>query len=350
MAIAGILCAGMIFIQLVYWKYAAGEWLVYSYQDQSFTWIPPHIEDVLWSARAGWLVYSPMMIFAVIGLFMLRKRLPEEFPAIFLYCMVALYITSAWDIWWYGGSLGQRAMVQAYPLWAFGLGAVIQWAFSENKTVLVSAAKASLLVLAGLSIYLNLWWTHQAHHGGLFKSEQMTRAYMLKILGKYKPEQDWVKFLDTRDEYKGAEPRNLRLLLNETYEADTLNTLITENPISGKKSLILRKGTEFSHGLGLPLKNGEAQWLRAYCQFRCESREDNTWRMTNLVIRFWNNDKVLKDNYIRLQRHVNGSETRSVFFDTKVPKKQFDRVTVFFWNPGSEKTIVLDDLKVEAFD
>ncbi|MEN9415585.1 MAG: hypothetical protein RLZ62_1889, partial [Bacteroidota bacterium] len=66
----------MVFLQMAYWKFSAGEWIVYSYENQGFTWFPPHIESVLWSARAGWLVYSPMMILAVIGLFMLPRKIP----------------------------------------------------------------------------------------------------------------------------------------------------------------------------------------------------------------------------------------------------------------------------------
>ena len=33
------------FIQLAYWKYASGEWLVYSYEDQGFSWLKPHLYE-----------------------------------------------------------------------------------------------------------------------------------------------------------------------------------------------------------------------------------------------------------------------------------------------------------------
>lgn len=350
MAVSVILAGLMIFMQLAYWKYATGEWIVYSYQDQTFTWFPPHIEDVLWSARAGWLVYSPMMIFAVLGIFMLRKRLPAVFPALFTYCMVALYITSAWDIWWYGGSLGQRAMVQAYPLWAFGLATFIHWAFQEQKTIWTGFLKVLLLALAGGFLYLNIWWTHQAHRGGLFVSEQMTRAYMFKILGKFEREQDWMKLLDTRDEFKGAERNHVKELLWMDFEADTSKIATTERPIAGAKSIVLKNGVEFSPGIPLAFKNGDAPWIRASCRFRCEQRENDIHKMTHFVLRFWKDGKILKDATIRLQRHVNGNEEKAIYFDTKVPKKTFDQVTVYFWNPGSDKTIYLDDLRVESFD
>lgn len=53
---------------------------------------------------------------------------------------------------------------------------------------------------------------------------------------------------------------------------------------------------------------------------------------------------------IRLQRHVDAGEMKSIFFDTKIPTQPFDRVTLLFWNSGSDKTLRIDDLKVETFD
>ncbi len=340
----------MIFFQLAYWKYAAGEWIVYSYQDQTFTWFPPHIQDVLWSSRAGWLVYSPIMIFAVVGIFMLRKRLPEIFPTVFLYCMIALYITSAWDIWWYGSSLGQRAMVQAYPLWAFGLGAFIQWAGSiQWQKTIRSIARFGLLGFVGICFYLNLWWSHQAHLGGLFLGGEMTSAYLLKVIGRFEVGRDRLKLLDTPEEFKGSERVNIRELLVQNFDTDTSELTSSEAPISGTKSMLLDKTKQVSPEFDVPVRSGEMGWLRASCDFRCDHREAETWKMTQFVLRFRLGDKIVKDRMIRLQRHVDGNEIKVVFFDTRIPDQPFDRVSVIFWNAESDKTIRIDELRVYGF-
>lgn len=123
-----LLCGGgMLFLQLAYWKYVAGEWIVYSYEDQGFNWLRPHIVSVLFSYKAGWLTYSPILFLALAGLFLLKKQQPSLFPPIFFFCLLFLYITSAWNIWWYGGSLGMRAMVQSYAVWIFPLAAFVNW-------------------------------------------------------------------------------------------------------------------------------------------------------------------------------------------------------------------------------
>lgn len=333
----------MISLQLLYWKYTSGQWVVYSYGDQGFTWFPPHIEDVLWSARAGWLVYSPMMLFAVAGMFLLRGRFSKVFPAVVCYCLIALYITSAWDIWWYGGSLGQRAMVQAYPFWAFGLGAFWSWVADANWRRWVFCA------LGGGCIYLNLWWCHQAHHGGIFKAEQMTRHYMLKTLGRFEVKRDWLKYLDTRDEFCGPERQEVMVAANNDFETDTTAAVSTVNPISGHKSMFVNGERQLSEITTLANPGGGRNWCRASITFQCDPKEWDWWAMTQFVVRFKAGDNIVKERIIRLQRLADGGEVRTAFFDTKFPSKTFDRVEVFFWNAGSTKTVRLDDLKVEFF-
>jgi hypothetical protein len=267
---------------------------------------------------------------------MLRKRVPDVFPTVALYCLSALYITSAWDIWWYGGSLGQRAMVQAYPFWAFALGAFWSWVSRRQWRTWL------FVLLAVACSYLNLWWSHQAHRGGLFVSEQMTRRYMLKILGKTEVARDWLKFLDTRDEFTGGGRMDIRPIFATDFEKDTTAAITTEKPVSGQKSLLLNQEKQFSPEFELPVKPGETGWLRATATFQCEPKEWDWWAMTQFLVRFRQGDKVIKDRMVRLQRHVDGGEVKTLFFDTKIPDKPFDRVTVLFWNAGSNKTIRID--------
>ena len=366
--LAALVAAAVVFLQAAYWKYATGEWFVYSYQEQGFSWRHPHLSDVLFSARAGWLVYTPMMVFAVLGLLLLRRVNPVSaggkdlqrsaaFPAssvplgpgagLIPYCLLALYITAAWDIWWYGGSLGQRAMVQSYPLWAFPLGAFLTWVSERNWRRWV------FVPLAALCIYINLWWSHQAHRGnGLFVAEQMTKAFMLKVLGRYELERDWLKLLDTREEFKGAERRNVQEIYSNGFEADT--TATTEAPVAGTRSMLLNQAQQFSpiYTVYGPPANPDAmpKWVRATVTFKCDPKEWNWWQMTQFVIRFKRSDNIIKERVIRLQRHVDGGEVKTVYFDTQLPGAGFDKMEVLFWNAGGDKTVRLDDLKVETFD
>ncbi len=343
LTLAGVVAAAIIFLQPLYWKYATGEWIVYSYEEQGFTWFPPHIEDVLWSAKAGWLVYSPIMAFAIIGLFLLRKQLPAVFPSVAIYCLTALYITSAWDIWWYGGSLGQRAIVQAYPLWAFGLGAFWIWASQIPLRKLIFGG------VALVCIYLNIWWCHQAHLGGQFHAEQMTRQYILTVLGKWQKNTDDLKYLDTRDRFTGNRRQDVKILVTENYEQDTSAATTSESPIEGTRSARLTPQQAFTPGIRLPNPGLPYQWVRASATFKCEAKEWEIWAMTQFTVRFKLGDQIVKDRIIRLQRHIEGSEVKTIDFDTRIPDKPFDQMEVFLWNPGSAKAVWVDNLQVEVF-
>jgi len=126
--LAAVLVTAMIgFIQLAYWNYASGDWLVYSYEDQGFSWLRPHLFNGILSYRTGWLVYSPLMVFSLIGFINLFRKNKGIFYPTFIFAMLFIYIAFAWDIWWYGGSLGQRTMVQAYPILLFPFCGFIEW-------------------------------------------------------------------------------------------------------------------------------------------------------------------------------------------------------------------------------
>lgn len=341
LTLAAVLTAAIGFIQLAYWKYASGEWIVYSYQDQGFSWLRPHVLNGLFSYRAGWLVYSPVMVFALIGFVPFARQQPRLWPAALVFCCLYMYITFAWDIWWYGGSLGQRAMVQSYPVWALALAALVEWAFRQKRVF-----QASFFVTAALLIWYNFWLTHHAHKGGLLKVGEMTKAYFWKILGKSEVEENAIKLLDTKDEVRG-ERQNVRLLYSNDFEADSVRCPVPA--IAGNNSMYLDEARQSSPVYIVPLPGEEARWIRATAQFRCDQKEWDVWKMTQWVVRFSNKGQRVKENMIRIYRLLDSGQTRELYIDAKLPKKPFDRIEVFFWNAGSPKLLLVDDLQVESF-
>jgi Dolichyl-phosphate-mannose-protein mannosyltransferase len=344
LALAILVGAAVVSLQAFYWKYVSGRWIVYSYEEQGFSWLKPHISDLLFSYRAGWLVWSPVLLFAVIGFVPLYRRHRPLFWPLLLFCTVFTYVAAAWDIWWYGGSLGSRAMVQSYAAWIFPFAAAMEWMFSKKW------ARYGFPPLAGLLIWFNLWWTHQAHRrDGLFASEQMTKAFFWKVLGRSELDRNWLKLLDTKEEFKGGEPKNMREIFAQNFERDSTGTT-TEMPIEGVRSWLLSAQNPYSPAYDLPLRPGQAHWLRAEVTFKSDPKEWDFWRMAQFLVRFYDGDKKIKERMIRLQRHAEHNEVKTVFFDTRLPEKHFTRATVSFWNAESDKQVRLDRLRVETFD
>jgi hypothetical protein len=172
-----LLTAGVIIsIQLIYWHQVTGHWVVYSYQTDRYRFLHPQLVNGLFSFKKGWFTYTPVMLAVIPGFYLLYRKRPALFLAPLLFILVFLYLCFSWSNWWYGGSLGQRAIVQAYPVLAFPLAASFEWLLEKRLRFYLALP---FLLLFG---YYNLWLHHQAHRGGLLDPENMTREYWMKIL------------------------------------------------------------------------------------------------------------------------------------------------------------------------
>jgi len=340
---AVVVCLAVASIQVIYWKIITGEYIVYSYQDQGFSWLNPHLKDGIFSYKAGWLVYTPIMLFALLGFIPLYKKCRESFWAISIFMVVFIYLIFAWDIWWYGGSLGQRAMVQSYAVLAFPLASFINHIYNKRIWNYI------FWTICAVFIYYNLWLTHQAHRGGLLDAENMTKSYFWKILGKYEMPLDAKKLLDTDEEFRGAR-ENIKIIYKNDFEANTIEGLCSYSTIAGKYSLCLNKERQSSPVFKIPLSNKNANWIRATATFNCQVKEWYQWNMTQFIIRFLNNDKIVKERMIRVHRLLNAGETKSIFIDVRFPKEDFNKIGILFWNAEGDKNIMIDDLKVEKFN
>jgi hypothetical protein len=114
-----IVLAGMaVFPQLLYWKTVTGDWIVYSYgfKNEGFNWLAPELWNVLFSHQNGWLLYSPLPVFALIGLFWGAVKRVSNFALTGLILLLAWYIFASWWNWWFGAAFGHRAFVEYLAL------------------------------------------------------------------------------------------------------------------------------------------------------------------------------------------------------------------------------------------
>lgn len=343
-----VLTAGMVvgaigFIQPLYWRLAGQEWLIYSYQDQGFSWLKAHIYQGLFSFKKGWLVYTPFMFLALAGLIPLFKQRRELFAVTLLFTLLFIYITFSWDIWWYGGSLGQRAMVQSYAILSIPLAAMITWVVQKSWRVYLFGGFGLFCV------YYNLWLTHQAHKGGLLDPENMTKAYFWKIFLRNEVSPDTRKLLDTNEWFEGDRSK-IRVLGSMDFELDSFPGVRADSPLAGQKSFVLNGANPFTPELSIPFNPSSAHWVRVEATVRTPQKEWDVWRMPQLVVRFYDGDKTVKEKMIRTHRLVHDGQTRTLFMDVRLPERTFDRLAVFFWNVNSEKETWVDEIKVDAFD
>lgn len=116
-----------VFPQLLYWKLLTGSWLNYTYGDEHFFFNDPMIVKGLLGFRKGWLIYSPLLFLAFIGMRVYFKK-DRSLALVFLSLVpLYVYIIFSWWCWWYGGSFGSRPMIDLLPLFAFPLAAFFAW-------------------------------------------------------------------------------------------------------------------------------------------------------------------------------------------------------------------------------
>lgn len=207
-----MLSAFMVILpQLIFWKINSGSWVYYSYTDEQFFFNNPHVYYGLFSYRKGWLLYTPIMIFAILGLVNSWKQRRPFTLSIVVFLPLFLYVVFSWWCWWYGGSFGARPMVDIYALMALPLGAFFTWL---GKWKVYQSAIPILMIL--FFVYLNLFQTAQKRSGYLHHSAMTEKAY-------------WSNFMSLEDAGgfwdNICEPDNEKAL-NGEEEYNTLTSLV----------------------------------------------------------------------------------------------------------------------------
>lgn len=185
--------------QFVYWKITTGNFLFYSYTDEGFFFSNPKIIDGLFSFRKGWLVYTPIMTFALIGIFLMKDTLKKlRFPVIFFF-LANIYVIFSWWCWWYGGTYGQRSLIESYALLAIPFASFVKFMFEKKWYYNVLFYCTALFF-----IWLNIFQTYQFEYHSLHW-DSMSKKLYFKQFGKLKPIDDFDKYLDWMDMGKATQ-------------------------------------------------------------------------------------------------------------------------------------------------
>lgn len=320
---AGIIAIGSI--QLFYWKYATGSWIVYSYGEQGFSWFRPHFFEYWFNPERGWLRYSPSLLLYFGGLFFIIKK---SYPwiAVFAFSSLYIYVTAAWDVTWYGG----RAMIQSYPILFFPIAALIEYCTSSK------ALKILLIILVSCFVYYNIWYTHYLHNGSL---KYVTHAYWKATVGRFEtlhPDAEYL--LDNEDWHRKELPKNKKIIFNKLIDSafGKMNgELYVNDSIQNTPKFLLN----------VP---ANANWLRATAQVRQPLREHDLWKMPQFIIAYYREGEIFKSNFVRASRKIRDNAPIGIFTDSKIPNN-FDEVKLYIWNAGSQKELFATDIEVYAF-
>ncbi|MBX2979385.1 MAG: hypothetical protein KF905_08830 [Flavobacteriales bacterium] len=169
--------------QFVYWYAATGKVLIDPYNNpgEGLDLLSPHTWPFLFGFRKGWFIYTPLMLAAVFGIFLLRSRWKEAFWPVLVFFVVNVYVISSWSNWWYAGSFSSRAMVGSYAVMSLPLAALVYHAFSWRRL-----KRVALFVFLGLLMFLNLF-QHVQYMKGIIDPTRMTESAYWAGFGRLEP-------------------------------------------------------------------------------------------------------------------------------------------------------------------
>lgn len=185
--------------QLLYWKSQTGQFLFYSYEGEQFFFNNPQILKVLFSYNNGWLVYSPIMLFSIIGIVLCYKKLKSYFYPILIFTVINLWIISSWWCWWYSG-YGLRALIDSYCILSIPLAIAFQTIFSLKPYI-----KYFLIFLIFIFISYGTLNSYK-YSKGIIHYEAMTKkAFWALFFRMSSPEgyYDMLECIDNEKAHKG---------------------------------------------------------------------------------------------------------------------------------------------------
>lgn len=173
--------------QLLYWKHATGSW-IYDVGSKWF-FLNPWFR-VLFGWEKGWLIYTPIALFMVIGLFLLRGKPFRR--AVLTFCLLNIWIIIAWSDWKYGASYSTRALTQSYPVFALALAALLERVFIGWRQWIVVISGVYLI---GVNLF-QIW----QYNATILHYDHMNRLYYAAIYLDRNPTPQDYSLLDTDEQ------------------------------------------------------------------------------------------------------------------------------------------------------
>ncbi len=344
--------------QIAYWKFVSGQWIYNAYVGEKFDFKNPHITEGLFGFGNGWIPWTPIMLFAFLGLFALRRYARAAFLPTFLILPLHLFIIYSWWCWYYINGFGSRPMVEMYALLGFSLGAFYTFLmrFKTVGTVLVTCI---VLIFSAFNIFK----IYQEHEG-LIWTQFSNRAFYWEMLTATKPSRAslaaWVS--------NETQPKNvskIKDIVALDFEDSTRQFISSEQKFAGKYSFQSQE-TE-TELVNIPLSKKDIlpnDFIGLHVQgfFHEKDRVTTFYEQTTLKVVFFSKDRqIIKDRFFRMQPFIGNTDFNiwssgeaerwgETFVFVKVPTKVDTEgsVQISVYN-GTKRPFFMDDLKVELW-
>lgn len=346
-------------ILLTRFKWFAEPGTVFYYGDPEaavYPFLASSAHLILWSFKKGWLIYTPMMLLAIPGMYFLADRKRELFYAVFFFFLFWFLLASSNKGWADDPGFGQRFFIETYAVLALPLGFFIDRIFTDGKRF-----SKVILILPVLFLILNLFQTWQ-FSAKILIPEKMNREAYCAIFGKKRLSPEAAALLDTGfdiQEEKIPETVKFRVTRIESYGFESpgppehQSFYDSGHAHTGKSSWRHTKEKPFSPGMTRTIGSfprTDSAWLRVsgWFYFDCPAEENKVALVATC------NHNGFTYNYFSktLTRSFLPREWNYVAMDYLLPQYflgKTDLVQVYFWNYGNQINY-LDDIRIDLYE
>ncbi len=151
-----------LLVPVSWWYIKTGHFLVYSYGKESYDLLNPHLFPFLFSFEKGWLLYTPIAVFAALGFVFLFKKSKWQFFSLAGFLFFLVYFMSSWWVWTYTSYVSQRVMIDFYVFIALLLVFIFEWIGKSRKRLIVPFILTGFIALNLLQHFQQLIWIYPA--------------------------------------------------------------------------------------------------------------------------------------------------------------------------------------------
>ena len=339
--IAILVCILIGLPQMLYWIVRTGHLFYDSYKNPGvgLDIFSPHLFNSMFSFQKGWFIYTPIMIFGILGFYQLFKKNREISVGLIVYFLIAFYIIISWSEWWYGAGFSNRPLIMTYPILAITMGYFFVYLKQKSKIF-----KIGITGLILFFVFLNQfqWWQLR---NGILEPYRTTKEYYLATFLKTKatPE-DKNKLLVYRDfseeyEFKDQENYNRKGL----YEIN--NDSLGDSFFSFSPSVLYSSTFEFPY---IELTNSDHLWVKA--SLRIKFPGNRKGELPSLVFSMERKEGAYGYYALPILDSIKGEWIDyELEYMTPNIRDRNDRLKCYVWNQG-KISFEIKDFEVEIFE
>jgi hypothetical protein len=345
------ICVLIAIPQMAYWYIKTGRIIYDTYKNPGvgLDLFSPHILNTLFSYRKGWLVYTPVMIFFLIGFIFLYRQNRRIFAAITVYFLVSFYIIASWTEWWYGAGFSIRPLITTYPVLAICLGYFLLFAWKLNRYLKVALG----LIFALLVAFNQFQWWQFKHY--IIDPYRTTKAYYWASFLKTSVSDKDKELLLVERSFTGENKFNdeadykSHLFLNDSFDNSAISSVMTDS--AGNSFYRANQDQEYVLTRQFRYKDltkKDHLWIKASADIRLPEGYNGKLPCFVLTMEHW------FGSYGYFAPEISADSAgywKHISFEYLTPeiRSTRDKFKCYFWNRG-RSNFDIDNYRVEVFE